>query len=300
MSFWGGFVEGFATEVGKAIDKDVERTNQLVDDTVKIGLNKYLENEEEIKKEKKTIRDEIDTLVGLNFSLPKAASIVKAGLTTQLAKLALDEDYRGDPNKLWDGTTKYSEESGLTVQDVVNKLVKTPKFDVGNLKVSQPQGSLLSALGLGTDVSSRIKSGIDTRVGGMTKATASRDDIAVTPGSVPIDVKKLLASSSGDTIDKRVIAAIDALDIPQEEKNNLFIRIKAGGKIPNILGIQFPGMSSTAGGANLPQNMQQLKNLAKLAKNGDKNAEEQLAKEIDAIEKIMGPNYADSILDSLD
>ena len=59
-------------------------------------------------------------------------------------------------------------------------------------------------------------------------------------------------------------------------------------------------MSSTAGGANLPQNMQQLKNLAKLAKNGDKNAEEQLAKEIDAIEKIMGPNYADSILDSLD
>lgn len=300
MSFWGGFVEGFATEVGKAIDKDVERTNELVDDTIKIGLNKYLENEEEIKKEKKTIRDEIDTLVGLNFSLPKAASIVKAGLTTQLAKLALDEDYRGDPNKLWDGTTKYSEESGLTVQDVVNKLVKTPKFDVGNLKVSQPQGSLLSALGLGTDVSSRIKSGIDTRVGGMTKATASRDDIAVTPGSVPTDVKKLLASSSGDTIDKRVIAAIDALDIPQEEKNNLFIRIKAGGKIPNILGIQFPGMSSTAGGANLPQNMQQLKNLAKLAKNGDKNAEEQLAKEIDAIEKIMGPNYADSILDSLD
>ena len=232
--------------------------------------------------------------------MPKAASIVKAALTTQLAKLALDEDYRGDPNKLWDGTTKYSEESGLTVQDVVNKLVKTPKFDVGNLKVSQPQGSLLSALGLGTDVSSRIKSGIDTRVGGMTKATASRDDIAVTPGSVPTDVKKLLASSSGDTIDKRVIAAIDALDIPQEEKNNLFIRIKAGGKIPNILGIQFPGMSSTAGGANLPQNMQQLKNLAKLAKNGDKNAEEQLAKEIDAIEKIMGPNYADSILDSLD
>ena len=300
MSFWGGFVEGFATEVGKAIDKDVERTNQLVDDTVKIGVNKYLENEEEIKKEKKTIRDELDTLVGLNFSLPKAASIVKAGLTTQLAKLALDEDYRGDPNKLWDGTTKYSEESGLTVQDVVDKLVKTPKFDVGNLKVSQPQGSLLSALGLGTDVSSRIKSGIDTRVGGMTKATASRDDIAVTPGSVPTDVKKLLASSSGDTIDKRVIAAIDALDIPQEEKNNLFIRIKAGGKIPNILGIQFPGMSSTAGGANLPQNMQQLKNLAKLAKNGDKNAEEQLAKEIDAIEKIMGPNYADSILDSLD
>jgi hypothetical protein len=300
MSFWGGFVEGFATEVGKAIDKDVERTNELVDDTIKIGLNKYLENEEEIKKEKKTIRDEIDTLVGLNFSLPKAASIVKAGLTTQLAKLALDEDYRGDPNKLWDGTTKYSEESGLTVQDVVDKLVKTPKFDVGNLKVSQPQGSLLSALGLGTDVSSRIKSGIDTRVGGMTKATASRDDIAVTPGSVPTDVKKLLASSSGDTIDKRVIAAIDALDIPQEEKNNLFIRIKAGGKIPNILGIQFPGMSSTAGGANLPQNMQQLKNLAKLAKNGDKNAEEQLAKEIDAIEKIMGPNYADSILDSLD
>ena len=133
MSFWGGFVEGFATEVGKAIDKDVERTNELVDDTIKIGLNKYLENEEEIKKEKKTIRDEIDTLVGLNFSLPKAASIVKAGLTTQLAKLALDEDYRGDPNKLWDGTTKYSEESGLTVRDVVNKLVKTPKFDVGRL-----------------------------------------------------------------------------------------------------------------------------------------------------------------------
>ena len=145
MSFWGGFVEGFATEVGKAIDKDVERTNQLVDDTVKIGLNKYLENEEEIKKEKKTIRDELDMLRALKFSLPKAASIIRAGQTANVIKLT--NKYSGaDPNDLWDGTTKFAEEKGLTVNDILDKLVKTPKFVAGNLKVEQPQGSLLSAL----------------------------------------------------------------------------------------------------------------------------------------------------------
>ena len=301
MSFWGGFVQGFAESVGEAIYKDVERTNKLVDDTVKIGVSKYLENEEEIKKEKKDIRDELDMLRGLNFSLPKAASIVKAGLTNELAKLALDEDYRGDPNKLWDGTTKYSEESGITVQDIVNKLVKTPKFDVGNLKVSQPQGSLLSALGLGQDISTRIKSGIDTRVGGMTKATATRDDIAVTPGSVPTDVKKLLASSSGDTIDKRVLAAIDRLDIPQIEKDKIIINIKACGKIPNILGFGFPSGSSGSGGATLPQNIQELKNLYKKAEvDGDQDAKEELKKKLNSIRSIMGNNYADSIIDVLD
>ena len=273
MSFWGGFVEGFATEVGKAIDKDVERTNQLVDDTVKIGLNKYLENEEEIKKEKKTIRDELDMLRALKFSLPKAASIIRAGQTANVIKLT--NKYTGaDPNDLWDGTTKFAEEKGLTVNDILDKLVKTPAFDAGNLKVEQPQGSLLSALGLGTDVSSRIQKGITTRVGGTDTTTTARDDVAIMPGGLT-KAGKSLVSTSSDTIDKRVLAAIDRLDIPQIEKDKIIINIKAGGKFENILGFGFPSGDAISGGASLPQNMQELKNLYKKAEvDGDQDAKE--------------------------
>ena len=299
MSFWGGFVEGFATEVGKAIDKDVERTNQLVDDTVKIGVNKYLENEEEIKKEKKTIRDELDMLKALKFSLPKAASIVRAGQTANVIKLT--NKYSGaDPNDLWDGTTKFAEEKGLTVNDILDKLVKTPKFDVGNLKVEQPQGSLLSALGLGTDVSSRIQKGITTRVGGTEDTTTARDDVSIMPGGLT-KAGKSLVSTSSDTIDKRVLAAIDRLDIPQIEKDKIIINIKAGGKFENILGFGFPSGDAKSGGASLPQNMQELKNLYKKAEvDGDQDAKEELKKKLNSMRSIMGNNYTDAIIDILD
>jgi len=299
MSFWGGFVEGFATEVGKAIDKDVERTNQLVDDTVKIGLNKYLENEEEIKKEKKTIRDELDMLKALKFSLPKAASIIRAGQTANVIKLT--NKYSGaDPNDLWDGTTKFAEEKGLTVNDILDKLVKTPKFDAGNLKVEQPQGSLLSALGLGTDVSSRIQKGITTRVGGTDTTTTARDDVAIMPGGLT-KAGKSLVSTSSDTIDKRVLAAIDRLDIPQIEKDKIIINIKAGGKFENILGFGFPSGDAKSGGASLPQNMQELKNLYKKAEvDGDQDAKEELKKKLNSMRSIMGNNYTDAIIDILD
>ena len=299
MSFWGGFVEGFATEVGKAIDKDVERTNQLVDDTVKIGLNKYLENEEEIKKEKKTIRDELDMLRALKFSLPKAASIIRAGQTANVIKLT--NKYSGaDPNDLWDGTTKFAEEKGLTVNDILDKLVKTPKFDAGNLKVEQPQGSLLSALGLGTDVSSRIQKGITTRVGGTDTTTTARDDVAIMPGGLT-KAGKSLVSTSSDTIDKRVLAAIDRLDIPQIEKDKIIINIKAGGKFENILGFGFPSGDAKSGGASLPQNMQGLKNLYKKAEvDGDQDAKEELKKKLNSMRSIMGNNYTDAIIDILD
>ena len=299
MSFWGGFVEGFATEVGKAIDKDVERTNQLVDDTVKIGLNKYLENEEEIKKEKKTIRDELDMLRALKFSLPKAASIIRAGQTANVIKLT--NKYTGaDPNDLWDGTTKFAEEKGLTVNDILDKLVKTPAFDAGNLKVEQPQGSLLSALGLGTDVSSRIQKGITTRVGGTDTTTTARDDVAIMPGGLT-KAGKSLVSTSSDTIDKRVLAAIDRLDIPQIEKDKIIINIKAGGKFENILGFGFPSGDAKSGGASLPQNMQELKNLYKKAEvDGDQDAKEELKKKLNSMRSIMGNNYTDAIIDILD
>ena len=51
MSFWGGFVEGFATELKKGVDKAVDTDAEIIKDTVKIGVNKYLENEQEIKTE---------------------------------------------------------------------------------------------------------------------------------------------------------------------------------------------------------------------------------------------------------
>ncbi|BCV04056.1 MAG: hypothetical protein CM15mV78_430 [uncultured marine virus] len=55
------------------IDKDVARTDKIVDDTVKIGVSKALETQEEIKKDKKRIKDELEMLTGVGFSLPKAA-----------------------------------------------------------------------------------------------------------------------------------------------------------------------------------------------------------------------------------
>ena len=299
MSFWGGFVEGFATELGKGVDKAVDTDAEIVKDTVKIGVNKYLENEQEIKTEKKTIRDELDMLRALKFSLPKAASIIRAGQTANVIKLT--NKYTGaDPNDLWDGTTKFAEEKGLTVNDILDKLVKTPAFDAGNLKVEQPQGSLLSALGLGTDVSSRIQKGITTRVGGTDTTTTARDDVAIMPGGLT-KAGKSLVSTSSDTIDKRVLAAIDRLDIPQIEKDKIIINIKAGGKFENILGFGFPSGDAKSGGASLPQNMQELKNLYKKAEvDGDQDAKEELKKKLNSMRSIMGNNYTDAIIDILD
>ena len=274
MSFWGGFVQGFAESVGEAIDKDVERTNKLVDDTVKIGVSKYLENEEEIKKEKKDIRDELDMLRGLNFSLPKAASIIRAGQTANVIKLA--NKYSGsDPNDLWNGTTKFSEESGLTVNDVINKLIKTPQFDTGNLKVSQPSGSLLSALGLGTDVSSRIQQEIGTKVGGITKAVDSRDDIAIMPGGLTGTAKGLLTTSS-DTIDETIAKLLKkkyTVNGVLDEEAYLKALYKA--KNPKFES-QF-GSGIFSGNQGATPNLNLMQNLAnKVIQNNDKDAEDKL------------------------
>jgi len=276
MSFWGGFVQGFAESVDKAIQKDIERTNEIVDDTVKIGVNKYLENEQEIKKEKKDIRTELEMLTGLGFSLPKAASIAKAGMSTTIAKLAVDPDYKGDVNKLWDGTTKYAEENGLTIQDVLNKLVKTPKFSMGDIQVQS--SGLLANLGLAQDLGTRIKTGIGTRIGGTSEAVSTREDIGITPGGVPNAAKLMLASSSNKaTIDKKVIDAIEGLNISREEKDLMYIRIKAGGDISKIIGVlggstQFPKQGAQPD-LNLMQSLAE-----KAIKNKDKKAYDQLKK----------------------
>ena len=199
MSFWGGFVQGFSESVDKAIQKDIERTNEIVDDTVKIGINKYLDNETEIKKEKAQIREEVNMLKALNFSLPKIASIVSAGQTANIIKLA--NKSTKDPDELWNGTTKFAEENGLTVNDVINKLVRTPKFSMGDIQVQS--SGLLANLGLGQDLSARIKTGIGTRVGGISKAVDTRDDIAVMPGGLTSEAKSLLRTSTKD-IDEKV------------------------------------------------------------------------------------------------
>ena len=298
MSFWGGFVEGFATEVGKAIDKDVERTNQLVDDTVKIGVNKYLENEEEIKKEKKTIRDELDTLRALKFSLPKAASIIRAGQTANIIKLT--NKYSGaDPNDLWDGTTKFAEEKGLTVNDILDKLVKTPAFDAGNLKVEQPQGSLLSALGLGTDVSSRIRKGITTRVGGTDTTTTARDDVAIMPGGLTTAGKKL-ATTSKDDIEDRILGYLDVkkkrplTKIEQEDYNTL-IKLFTKGNIPQQIGIQ-SGINS---GASPIPSIQDLKKLQELADGGDPDARNLLKGHMKTAKRSLSYNKFKELQDAL-
>ena len=305
MSFWGGFVEGFATEVGKAIDKDVERTNQLVDDTVKIGLNKYLENEEEIKKEKKTIRDELDTLRALKFSLPKAASIIRAGQTANVIKLT--NKYSGaDPNDLWDGTTKFAEEKGLTVNDILDKLVKTPKFEVGNLKVQQPQGSLLSALGLGTDVSSRIQKGIATRVGDTGATTTTRDDIAVMPGGLTATGKGLISTSS-DNIDQTILKLskkkiAGTIEPGEETLLKEITDLKYGKTALDKINVSpfFGGAKQT----NIPIDMNLMNRLYKKGLSQDPNAKDaqrQLDKIIKGIRNQPGGKaLANAILDTLE
>lgn len=77
MSFWGGFVEGFSKTGVEFIKADEARTDNLVDDTVKIGVSKVLEMQDEIKKDKKKIRDELEMLTTQGFSLPKRLQLLK-------------------------------------------------------------------------------------------------------------------------------------------------------------------------------------------------------------------------------
>tara|TARA_R100000654_G_scaffold57440_1_gene83982 strand:- start:1795 stop:2697 length:903 start_codon:yes stop_codon:yes gene_type:complete len=287
MSFWGGFVEGFATELGKGVDKAVDTDAEIVKDTVKIGVNKYLENEEEIKTEKKTIRDELDTLRALKFSLPKAASIIRAGQTANVIKLT--NRYSGaDPNDLWDGTTKFAEEKGLTVNDVLNKLVKTPKFEVGNLKVQQPKGGLLSALGLQRDISEDIREGIATRVGDTGATTTTRDDVAIMPGGLTMAGKKL-ATTSKDGVEDRILDYLDikkkrALTKPEQEDYNMLVKLYTKGNIPQQIGIQ--GGISGSGASPIPP-IGDLKKLLDAANAGDKNSENLLEGHLENAKKTL-------------
>lgn len=204
MSFWGGFVEGFAKTAKEEIDKDVARTNKIVDDTVNISVNKALEMQEEIKKDKKRIRDELEMLTGVGFSLPKAASIAKAGLSSTMAKLALDTDYKGKADQLWDGTTKFAQENKLTVSDVVSKLSYQPPLDYSNLNVATPKGSLLGALGLAPEIDTRIQEGITSRVGKLDTGV-DRSDISILPGSIPLEARKQFDTDKTMTTDQKLL-----------------------------------------------------------------------------------------------
>jgi len=204
MSFWGGFVEGFAKTAKEEIDKDVARTNKIVDDTVNISVNKALEMQEEIKKDKKRIKDEIVMLTSQGFSLPKAASIVKAGMTSQMITLRNNNKNRLEPDKLWDGTTKFAQDNKLTVQDVVNKLSYQEPLDYGNLNVATPKGSLLGALGLAPEVDTRVQEGIMSRVGKLDTGV-DRSDIAILPGSIPLEAKKQFDTEKTMTTDQKLL-----------------------------------------------------------------------------------------------
>ena len=208
MSFWGGFVEGFATTAKEEIDVDVAKTDKIVNDTVKIGVQKALDTQEEIKADKKRIKTELEMLVGVGFSLPKAASIAKAGLSSTMAKLALDTDYKGKADGLWDGTTKFAQDNKLTVQDVVNKLSYQPPLDYGNLKVGSTQNSLLAAIGLSPNIDSRIQSGIKTRVGTLDTGV-DRSDINILPGSLPTSVRSQFDTKKDMTIDQRILQLVE-------------------------------------------------------------------------------------------
>lgn len=280
MSFWGGFVEGFSKTGAELIKADVARTDKIVDDTVKIGVSKALEVNEEIKKDKKKIRDELEMLTGVGFSLPKAASIAKAGLSSTMAKLALDTDYKGRADQLWDGTTKFAQDNKLTVQDVVDKLSYQPPLDYSNLNVATPKGSLLGALGLAPEIDTRIQEGITSRVGKLDTGV-DRSDINILPGSIPLEARKQFDTKTKLTISQTINELVAEKNLkgglsPEKQKQLNDLLVIQNPKLDKILALQnIMGKTgeNKIGGVNI-MTEQKLKELAKKAKAGDKNAED--------------------------
>lgn len=301
MSFWGGFVEGFATTAKEEIDKDVARTDKIVDDTVKIGVSKALETQEEIKKDKKRIKDELEMLTGVGFSLPKAASIAKAGLSSTMAKLALDTDYKGKADQLWDGTTKFAQDNKLTVTDVVNKLSYQQPLDYGNLKVGATQTSLLGALGLAPKIDERIRTGITSRIGTLDTGE-DRSDISILPGSIPLEARKQFDSKTTMTTDQKLLELLIDKNTKDEvlDKKGLRIDILRS-KNPNFvkqLGLGDLMEKDSIGGANLMTEVE----LKKLVKRGmEDNDKDAIAKveahilKIAQTDKLKAKNLAKSL-----
>ena len=268
MSFWGGFVEGFSKTGTEIIKSDEARTDKIVDDTVKIGVSNVLETREEIKKDKKKIKDELEMLIGVGFSLPKAASIAKAGLSSTMAKLALDTDYKGKADQLWDGTTKFAQDNKLTVTDVVNKLSYQQPLDYGNLKVGATQNSLLGALGLAPKIDDRIQQGITTRVGKL-DTVVDRDDISILPGSIPLEARKQFDTTKTKSIDQRILELEEKKITPEGLTNNeelLLDRLKRI-KAPDF-GKQFVMQQENKGASVMPS-LDELKKLKQEADNGN-------------------------------
>tara|TARA_R100000951_G_scaffold59753_1_gene50247 strand:+ start:2706 stop:3641 length:936 start_codon:yes stop_codon:yes gene_type:complete len=306
MSFWGGFVEGFATTAKEEIDLDVAKTDKIVNDTVKIGVQKALDTQEEIKKDKKRIKSELEMLVGVGFSLPKAASIAKAGLSSTMAKLALDTDYKGKADGLWDGTTKFAQDNKLTVQDVVNKLSYQPPLDYGNLKVGSTQNSLLAAIGLSPNIDSRIQSGIKTRVGTLDTGV-DRSDINILPGSLPTSVRSQFDTKKNMTIDQRILQLEElkvsekGLTKTQDALLNRLIRIK-NPSLDKLIAIN-QGENNKKLGAQPNVNMKRLKELDKLIAEGndpDGKALEELRRILEDIAEKQGKDIALNILGQLE
>ena len=301
MSFWGGFVEGFATTAKEEIDKDVARTDKIVDDTVKIGVSKALETQEEIKKDKKRIKDELEMLTGVGFSLPKAASIAKAGLSSTMAKLALDTDYKGKADQLWDGTTKFAQDNKLTVTDVVNKLSYQQPLDYGNLKVGATQTSLLGALGLAPKIDERIRTGITSRIGTLDTGE-DRSDISILPGSIPLEARKQFDSKTTMTTDQKLLELL----IDKNTKDGVLDKKGLRSDIlrsknPNFvkqLGLGDLMEKDSIGGANLMTEVE----LKKLVKRGmEDNDKDAIAKveahilKIAQTDKLKAKNLAKSL-----
>jgi hypothetical protein len=300
MSFWGGFVEGFATTAKEEIDVDVAKTDKIVNDTVKIGVQKALDTQEEIKADKKRIKTELEMLVGVGFSLPKAASIAKAGLTSTMAKLALDTDYKGKADGLWDGTTKFAQDNKLTVQDVVNKLSYQPPLDYGNLKVGSTQNSLLAAIGLSPNIDSRIQSGIKTRVGTLDTGV-DRSDINILPGSLPTSVRSQFDTKKNMTIDQRILQLVEQQNTTEgltSSQTNLL------DKLLRIKSPKFEQQQVIQGKKGSKPNIdtKRLKELDKLIVNGDDpngKALEELRNILNDIKKKHGKDIALNILGQL-
>ena len=301
MSFWGGFVEGFATTAKEEIDLDVAKTDKIVNDTVKIGVQKALDTQEEIKKDKKRIKSELEMLVGVGFSLPKAASIAKAGLSSTMAKLALDTDYKGKADGLWDGTTKFAQDNKLTVQDVVNKLSYQPPLDYGNLKVGSTQNSLLAAIGLSPNIDSRIQSGIKTRVGTLDTGV-DRSDINILPGSLPTSIRSQFDTKKNMTIDQRILQLVEQQNTTEgltSSETNLL------DKLLRIKSPKFEQQQVIQGknGAKPNVNMKRLKELDKLIAEGndpDGKALEELRRILEDIAEKQGKDIALNILGQLE
>jgi hypothetical protein len=221
-------------------------------------------------------------------------------MTSKMIALRNNTKNRLGADQLWDGTTKFAQDNKLTVTDVVNKLSYQPPLDYSNLNVATPKGSLLGALGLAPEVDTRIQEGIMSRVGKLDTGV-DRSDIAILPGSIPLEAKKQFDTDTNLTMDQEILklkkkkirdpdnfSNQDKLLLEELEKfkKDTFVKQMASGVGNN-------------GGASIMPSLDELKKLNKAANGGDAESRNLLKGYLENYSKIATKKQYEDLVSKL-